>query len=102
MPQTMTMSARIDPALKTKGDKILSSIGLSSSNLISMAYSQLVLRHELPFGGKVPMIAALPSIDSMTQEQLDYEIGKGYEAAKAGKVRPMKEVHAEIRAKYGL
>lgn len=62
MARTAKISSRIEPELKSEGDEILSSIGLSRSDAISMFYRQIVMHRGLPFAAKIPnkeTIAAL-------------------------------------------
>ena len=62
MARTAKISSRIEPELKSAGDQILSSLGLSRSDAISMFYRQIVMHRGLPFEAKIPnkeTIAAL-------------------------------------------
>ena len=54
MAKTAKISTRIEPELKSKGDSILASIGLSPSDAITMFYRQLVMFNGLPFDLKIP------------------------------------------------
>ena len=69
MARTAKISSRIEPELKIKGDQILSAIGLSPSDAISMFYRQIVMHRGLPFEAKIPnkeTIAALKENLSQT------------------------------------
>jgi DNA-damage-inducible protein J len=54
MTKTAYLNARIDPALKSKAEKILSSVGVSASQAITMFYQQVVLRRGIPFDVRIP------------------------------------------------
>jgi DNA-damage-inducible protein J len=46
--------ARIEPGLKKKAEGILSRVGISSTEFIRLAYSQVVLRQGIPFEARIP------------------------------------------------
>lgn len=52
--KTATISARIDPELKANAEKWFKQVGLSTSEAITLFYSQVTLHHGLPFEVKVP------------------------------------------------
>lgn len=54
MSKTATIRARIEPALKTEVDSILSALGLTSSETIHLLYRQIKLRRGLPFTVEIP------------------------------------------------
>ena len=52
--KTSTISARIDPELKKKADRIFKQLGLTSSQAITLFYKQVELQDGLPFSVKIP------------------------------------------------
>ena len=54
MGKTTTIRARIEPALKTEVDSILSDLGLTASETIHLLYRQIKLQRGLPFAVKIP------------------------------------------------
>jgi len=54
MPKTATINVRVDDVLKTKAEKILRKIGISTSDAITMLLHQIVLHKGLPFDVKIP------------------------------------------------
>lgn len=54
MRKTSTVNARIDPALKTKAETILSKVGLTSAEAVRLFYTQICLQKGLPFEAKIP------------------------------------------------
>jgi len=54
MNKTATIQTRIEPTLKVKVEAILSKLGLSPSDAISLYYNQIVLNKGLPFDVKIP------------------------------------------------
>lgn len=65
MPKTAKISSRIEPALKNKGDAILSSIGLSASEAITMFYHQIVIHRGLPFSANIPNDETVAAINEL-------------------------------------
>ena len=54
MPNTTTVHARMDTALKENVEVILAQLGLTSSDAIKLFYKQIELNGGLPFELKVP------------------------------------------------
>ena len=100
MAKTANMYARIEPDLKSQAEAILSALGISTSNAITMFYKQIVLQKGLPFEVKLPEHPL--DISRMTEEQLDTELEKGYEDAQAGRTISMAQAFANIRKEFGV
>ena len=54
MIKTSTISARIDPELKNKAERVFKELGLSSSQAITLFYKQVELQQGLPFTVRIP------------------------------------------------
>jgi DNA-damage-inducible protein J len=54
MAKTTTISVRMDAELKQDAESILSSLGLTPSQAISVFYKQITFQHGLPFPVKIP------------------------------------------------
>lgn len=93
--------ARVDASLKEEAEGILSQLGMPMSNAINVFLNQVVLRRGLPFEVVLPVDAPL-AMGSMTKEQLDLELQKGYDDCLAGRVEPAEQVFKEIEAEFGL
>jgi DNA-damage-inducible protein J len=72
------VKARMEPGLKTEGEAVLSAIGLSTTEAITMFFRQLVMQRGLPFEAKIPnaeTVAAMQETDltsySSAQDALD-------------------------------
>lgn len=100
MAKTANMYARIEPDLKSQAEAILSALGISASNAITMFYKQIVLQKGLPFEVKLPEHPL--DISRMTAEQLDTELEKSYEESKAGCTIPMAQAFANVRKEFGV
>lgn len=54
MSRTATVRARIDPNLKIEVEELLASLGVSTTDAITMFFSQIKLHQGLPFSVKIP------------------------------------------------
>lgn len=54
MAKTETLRTRMEPELKAQGEAVLSAIGLSTTEAVTMLFKQIVMRQGLPFEAKIP------------------------------------------------
>ena len=54
MAKTETIRARVEPALKHEAEAVFSKLGLSTTEAITLFYTQVTLQHGLPFAVKLP------------------------------------------------
>ena len=99
--KTAHFYARVEPDIKEQAEAILSTLGIPASNAINMFYRQIILRQGLPFDVSIPQLRPL-SLNNLSEEELDAELEKGYEDIAAGRMRPAREVFADLRRDYGL
>ena len=99
--KTANLYARVEPDIKEQAEAILSTIGIPASNAINMFYRQIILRQGLPFDVSIPQLRPL-NLNNLSEEELDAELEKGYEDIAAGRMRPAREVFADLRRDYGL
>jgi DNA-damage-inducible protein J len=52
--KTASVHARIQPALKLKAEAVLEKLGISTSEAITIFFSQIALQRGLPFDLKIP------------------------------------------------
>jgi DNA-damage-inducible protein J len=64
MRKSEVVRARIEPYIKQNTDKILSELGLSNSEAISVFYHQIFLRKGLPFDVRIPNETTISAINS--------------------------------------
>jgi DNA-damage-inducible protein J len=86
MAKSANLYARIEPNLKEQAETILNALGIPASNAIIMFYKQIILQNGIPFELKLPDRPL--DVSHMTAEQMDVELEKGYEDAKAGRTIP--------------
>lgn len=99
--KSANLYARIEPDVKEQAENILAALGIPASNAINMFYKQIILQRGLPFEVKLP-VAKPVAVGSLTKEELDEEIEKGYADMVAGRTVPAEKAFADIRKKYGL
>ena len=99
--KTANLYARVEPDIKEQAEAILSTLGIPASNAINMFYRQIILRQGLPFDVSIPQLRTL-SLNNLSEEELDAELEKGYEDIATGRMRPAREVFADLRRDYGL
>lgn len=101
MAKTANLYTRIDPELKEQAEHILNSLGLPPSSAITMFYKQVVLQQGLPFNVKLNYREPL-DIGSMTRNELQAELEKGYQSVLSGDVKPADEVFESLHKEFGL
>ena len=101
MPRTSNVFARVEPELKEQSEIILSQLGIPMSNAIGLFLRQVVLQRGLPFEVKLPVKKPI-ALASLSDEEFDAEMEKGFADIAAGRVRPATEVFGEIKKDYGL
>lgn len=101
MSKSANLYARIEPDVKEQAERILSALGIPASNAINMFYKQIIMRRGLPFDVKIPTASPV-DISTLSEEQINAELEKGYADIQAGRARPASEVFADIRKEYGI
>ena len=99
--KSANLYARIEPDLKEQAESILSSLGIPTSNAITMFYKQIVLQRGLPFEVKLHVAQPLDA-SKLTEQQMNAEIEKGYADILAGKARAAEDVFADMRKNYSV
>ncbi len=54
MAKTAYVTARVEKKLKTDAEKVLKTVGVKTSDAVSMFYRQVVLQKGLPFEVRIP------------------------------------------------
>lgn len=92
--KTANVTARVQPEIKKQAEAVLEKIGIPVSVLIDTLYRQIIMTGSVPYSLSVPKI---PTLDSMSEEQFDAMMQKGYDEAKAGVGLPVDEAFDKIR-----
>lgn len=90
-----TVRARMEPRLKANTERIFSTLGLNPSQAIVLFYKQVELRGGLPFELAVPRRHPL-DMSTMTAEEFDAELGRGYDSARVGRTRSLASARADF------
>ncbi len=99
--KSANLYARIEPDVKEKAERILSSLGIPASSAINMFYKQIILQRGLPFDVKLPPAKPV-DISTLSEAEFNEELEKGYADIQAGRTQSAKKVFADIRKDYGL
>ncbi len=92
--KTANVTARVQPEIKRQAEAVLDRIGLPVSVLIDTLYRQIIMTGGVPYSLTVPK---LPTRDTLTDEQFNTMMEKGYNQAKSGEGLPIDEAFAKIR-----
>ena len=79
--KSANVTARVQPEIKRQAEAVLDKLGLPVSVLIDTLYRQIIMTGGVPYSLTVP---SLPARDSMTDEQFNIMMEKGYHQAKTG------------------
>ena len=74
MPKTATIHARVDDKIKSRAERILRRVGISTTDAVNLLLHQIVLRDGLPFEVRIPnkeTIAAMRDLDAGKGERFD-------------------------------
>jgi len=61
--KTVMLTARIDPDIKGRAENILHELGISTTQAISMYFSQIILNKGMPFRVEIPNYETAQAID---------------------------------------
>lgn len=100
MAKSANLYARIEPKVKEQAEMILNELGIPASNAINMFYKQIILQRGLPFEVKLPQIPL--NFETLTDEQVNAELEKGYSDLNAGHIVSAKTAFSELRGSYKL
>ena len=101
MTRTSNVFARVEPELKEQAEGILSQLGIPMSNAIGLFLRQVVIQRGIPFEMKLPQRKPL-AFDTLSEEEFNAEIEKGFADMAAGRMRPADEVFADMQRDYGI
>ena len=91
--KSANVTARVQPEIKQQAEAILEKIGLPVSVLIDTLYRQIIMTGGVPYSLTVPQF---PVRDSMTDDQFNLIMEKGYKQAKNGQTISVDEACAKI------
>jgi len=74
MPKEAYINVRVDKRLKARAEKVLSRVGITTTDAVTMLLYQVVLRQGLPFEARIPnkeTRAAIAEIESGGGERFE-------------------------------
>ena len=92
--KTANVTARVQPEIKAQAEAVLDKIGIPVSVLIDTLYRQIIMTGGVPYSLSVPKLTTL---DSMSTEQFDAMMQKGYDEAKADVGLSVDEAFKKVR-----
>ncbi len=101
MANTSAVYARIDTDLKENAEDILHQLGITPSSAIQMLYSQIVLTRGFPLELHLPSRKPV-AIGSMSKEELNAELAKGYDDAMAGRTYSADKVDKIMKDEFDI
>ena len=101
MARSSNIYARVEPELKGQAETVLEQLGIPMSNAIGMFLRQVVLQRGIPFDMKLPANKLL-AVDSLTEEEFNVEIEKGFADLAEGRTLSAECVADRMRRTYGI
>ncbi|MCF6268994.1 MAG: type II toxin-antitoxin system RelB/DinJ family antitoxin [Melioribacteraceae bacterium] len=86
MPKSAMICARVEPALKESVEKIFKSLGLSTTEAITLFYEQVKLNRSIPFEFKTPNEETLETIRKSDNGEELYQVNNVDELFEALKI----------------
>lgn len=82
MSNTTSLIYHIDSNLKKDAEAIIYKLGITPSIAIQMFYEQIIIHNGLPFDVKLQSYQKPIELSSLSKEELNAELMKGYESIK--------------------
>ena len=71
MAKTEMIRARVEPELKRQAEELFSSLGLSTTEAITLFYKQVTLHRGLPFSVRMPNAETLEALEGSQARQME-------------------------------
>ena len=101
MSKTSSIYTRVEPEIKEQAEHILSTLGIPVTNAVNLFLHQVVLRKGIPFDIMLPKNMHA-NFASLTDEQFDTEMQKGFDSLEAERVIPSEQVRERMKRQYGV
>ena len=75
MAKTEMIRARVEPELKREAEELFSSLGLSTTEAITLFYKQVTLHQGLPFAVRIPNAETVAALEQARDGQELTEYG---------------------------
>ncbi len=101
MAKTANVFARVEPEVKRQAEEILDLLGIPMSSAVEIFLRMVAMHKGIPFDVKIP--EGIPvSYGGLTNAQFDYEIQKGMDDVKNGRVFSAEEIEREMEKDFGI
>lgn len=100
MDKSATLNLRVNPALKSDAETILTRLGIPMSTAVDMFLNQIVLVGGIPFSITIPKPPIDIDVSQMTETQFHAKLQRGYEDYKSGKTQSAAEAFAKFRESH--
>ena len=101
MSKTSSIYTRVEPHIKEQAEQILLKLGIPMENAVNLFLYQIVLRKGIPFDVCLPQKAPL-DYSTMSDEQFNTEIEKGFASLFDGNVASSEQVKDKMQRQYQL
>lgn len=99
--KSSTIITKVEPSTKKQAEEICEDLGITLSSAINIFLKKMVQEDGLPFEMKRDRKGPI-NMDSLTREQLNKELEKGYENYLNGEGKEANEFFEEFRKKNGF
>ena len=101
MAKSTSVFVRVEPQVKAQAESVLNQLGIPMSNAIALFLQQVILQRGMPFDLKLP--AAKPiALGSLSDEQFNELMERGFADYAAGRVTDATTVRAEMNKKFDI
>ena len=102
MSRTSNIYARIEPELKEQAEAVLEKLGIPMSNAIGLFLRQVVLQRGIPFDMKLPSLSKPLAFGSLSEDEFNAEIEKGFAGLAEGRIVSAESVAERMRRDYNI
>ena len=102
MANTTPLAYRIDSDLKTGAESIIYNLGMTPTVAIQMFYKQIMIHNGLPFSVNLQSYQKPIALGSLSADELNAELMKGFESIKHDMKYTPDEVDAIFEKEFGI
>jgi addiction module RelB/DinJ family antitoxin len=97
MEKTATMNIRVNPSVKQQAEDVLSKLGVPMATAIDMYLKQISLNGGIPFPVALPKVPHGINADTMTDNELQGKLKRGYDDIELGNTQSAAEAFAKFK-----
>lgn len=92
MEKTATLNLRINPQVKNDAENVLKRLGIPMATAIDMFFRQISLTGSIPFALKLPNAPQEINADTMSNQEVEEALVKGFKQIETGQLVDIKEI----------